>query len=411
MKKSCKNINITNPDTIRPYVEECLSRHKKKRKFWKLIQFWGPEFQTAVNRIAGYAAQTIADRVVPAFAPKSAVRMDSSSGKERLIGCETAMQQVFDYIAVRSCTEIWKRRCVPQQCSSIKGRGQIYGVNLIKSYIKQDNRAARYARKYRLRYTPKCKYFVKLDVRHCYQSISRALLIRLMEHDCKNQDILYLWKTLTNSYTRAAGCTGLLIGALPSQWAAQLVLSYLYRFTMAQDGPKHMLMFMDDMLIMGGNRRKLKKTVEKLIEYAKEKLGLTIKPHWHIKRLDHQPIDMMGFVVHGNGKVTIRAKNFVHARRMLLRQQRKPLVYSQAKRLVSYKGYFKYSDCWKLRKEMNLKSAFEQAQQTISNYERSKRNESILRHGTGENLVSAFAGRNSQRVPQKEYHAGGTVYI
>lgn len=350
-----------------------MSRHKKKRKFRKLIQHWGPDFQTAVNRISGYAAQAIANRTVPAFAPKSAVRMDSSSGKERLIGCETAMQQVFDYIAVRSCAEIWKRRYVLQQCSSIKGRGQVYGVDLIKNYIKQDNRAKAYARKHGIRYTSKCRYFVKLDVRHCYQSISRELLMRLLEHDCGNQDVLYLWETLTSSYARTAGCTGLLIGALPSQWAAQLVLSYLYRFTMTQDGPKHMVMFMDDMLLFGSNRRKLKKVIESLIEYAKEKLGLTIKPNWHIKRLDYEPVDMMGFVVHGNGKVTVRARNFIHARRMILRIQRegKPF-YGQAKRLVSYKGFFCHSNCRKAAKEMNLTKVFETVQKAVGEHERRK---------------------------------------
>lgn len=147
---------------------------------------------------------------------------------------------------------------------------------------------------------------------------------------------------------------------------------------MQQDGVSHMVMFMDDMMLMSGNRRKLKKAVERLICYTKEKLHLEIKPTWHIKKLSLEPIDMMGFVIHGNGKITIRAKNFIHARRMLLRQQREPLVYGQAKRLASYKGYFKYSDCRKLRKEMKLKSAFEQAQRTISDYERRKRNESLL---------------------------------
>lgn len=56
-------------------------------------------------------------------------------------------------------------------------------------------------------------------------------------------------------------------------------------------------------------------------------------------------IDMMGFVIYATGKVKIRARDYLRARRMMLRYERtKRMTLSQAKRLVSYKGFFKYSD-------------------------------------------------------------------
>lgn len=379
MKKSCKNIDITDKETIRPFIYECLKRHHRRYKFARMLRKIGAtDLNDATDKLARYAVKAIKVHNIPKFTPSTRERYDSTSEKRRLIGCECALQQIFDYIAVRSCAEIWKRRYVLQQCSSIKKRGQIYGVKMIQKYVLADIRAAKYARGHKRHYTPKCKYFVKLDVRHCYQSIDRALFMELFAHDCGNSDILYLWQSLLASYARADGCTGFLIGALPSQWAAQFMLSFLYRKGICISGVNHMVMFMDDMLLMGSNRRKLKRAAEVLSRYAETTLRLQIKPNWHIKKLANEPIDMMGFVIHHNGKITIRAKNFIHARRMLLRQQRKPLVYGQAKRLASYKGYFKYSDCRKLRREMRLKSAFEQAQKIISKRERSKKNEGLL---------------------------------
>lgn len=379
MKKSCKNIDITDEETVKPFIYECLKRHHRRYKFARMLRKIGAtDLNDATDKLARYAVKAIKVHNIPKFTPSTRERYDSTSEKRRLIGCECALQQVFDYIAVRSCAEIWKRRYVLQQCSSIKKRGQIYGVKMIQKYVLADIRATKYARRHKRHYTLKCKYFVKLDVRHCYQSIDRALFMELFAHDCGNSDILYLWQSLLTSYARADGCTGFLIGALPSQWAAQFMLSFLYREGIRLDGVNHMVMFMDDMLIMGSNRRKLKRGAEALSRYAETTLHLQIKPNWHIKKLANEPIDMMGFVIHHNGKITIRAKNFIHARRMLLRQQRKPLVYGQAKRLASYKGYFKYSDCRKLRKEMRLKVAFEQAQKIISKRERSKKNEGLL---------------------------------
>lgn len=64
----------------------------------------------------------------------------------------------------------------------------------------------------------------------------------------------------------------------------------------------HMVMFMDDMVLFSGNRRKLRQAVDSLIKYANDVLGLTIKPNWHIKKLADRGVDMMGYVVHSDGK-------------------------------------------------------------------------------------------------------------
>lgn len=382
MKKCCKNIDIKDVNTVKPFIRECIYRHKNKKKFKKLFKALNTnDLDEAVNKLASLTTSAIRTGTVPIFAPTYCVKLDSTCLKERLIGSETAYQQVFDYIVVRSCEELWRKRIVLQQCSSVKGRGQIYGVKMIRSYIVSDNKAFEYAKSNKLHYSRKCKYFVKLDVRHCYQSINHNILMNLLRHDIKNDDILYLWETLLKSYKTVDGCNGLLIGALPSQWAAQFMLSFLYRYAMNNGAVSHMVMFMDDMTLFSGNRRKLKYAVESLIKYASDILGLTIKPNWHIKKLVDCGVDMMGYVVHANGKITIRARNFIHARRLVLRYQRTgTLSYKQAKRLVSYKGFFKYSNCRKVSQQMRMSTVFQKAQSLIGRVERNKKNESLLRH-------------------------------
>ena len=68
---------------------------------------------------------------------------------------------------------------------------------------------------------------------------------------------------------------------------------------------------------------------------------MTIKPNWHIKKIRDEPIDMMGYVVHASGKLTMRARNFIHSRRLILRvQRRKKMSRMFASRLTSYKGFY-----------------------------------------------------------------------
>ena len=100
------------------------------------------------------------------------------------------------------------------------------------------------------------------------------------------------------------------------------------------------------------------------------------------------PVDMMGYVVYRNGKVRIRAKTFIHARRMALRINRSgSATLTQAQRLTSYKGCFLHSNCYGAWRKYKLEKAFMSAQTVISNYERSKTHVSLLRQQTRKSQI------------------------
>ena len=387
-KRCCKNIDITNVETITPFIEECFRRHKRRHDFRRLILEHGFTVKDyddmlqnengVLQRVSACLASEIAchikNRSIPAFKTWATKKYDFSSCKERLIGNETCLQRLYDYVAVRACAELWNRKLVENQCSSIPNRGQVYGMKLIRHYVLQDNRSMRYARKHGYRYTRKCKYFVKLDLKHCYESIDKELLMQRLTHDIKNEDILYLWKCLLDSYDGST--KGLLIGALPSQYLSQYMVAPIYRH--ASCNTSHMIIYMDDMLLFGSNRRKLLKTVKELIKWTFDNQHLRIKPNFSIKALDKEPVDMMGYVIHGNGKVTIREKSYMRLRRQVLRYANNHFMnYRQAKRIVSYKGFLKYSDCVKIKSPYY--KVIHKAQCLISDIERRKLNELCIR--------------------------------
>jgi len=400
MKKSCKDIDITNAETVYSWVFKCVKRHYKRYDFRKLLLKFGmteSDYEYLVNsydhsvlaypvmNISKYACKCIEERNIELPPVNIRVKKDTTTFKERLIGKESALQQVFDYIAVYSCDEIWKRRFVPQQCSSIKGRGPEYGMRIIRKNIIQDNRAIRYANKHNLKYASKCKYFVKLDAKKCYPNARKEILLKYLEHDCANKDILWLWDVLLSSHRVKIDGTneiyeGFMIGALPSMFGMQLLLSYIYRFVMSlsnvRRGKKikyvnHALLFMDDILLQSGNKKYLKSAVNKLTKYAFDNLGIIIKDNYSIKCLDHESIDMMGYVLDRRGIVTVRGRNFVHTRRLALRYQRNnTITINFARRIVSYKGRFKYSDTKKAAKKYNLNELFEKSASFISRHDR-----------------------------------------
>lgn len=407
--KALKKIDIKDPKTITPWVTDCVMRHYLRRDFYKLLAGYGlsrdeyriicrtydkPALMPYIKLLAQDLAQDIANRQLDLPPVRIRARVDPSSGKVREIGVEHARQQCLDYIAVYSSMEALNRRIVLQQASSIKGRGQIMGVNMIRSWIRKDDAAANYAVKHNQRYSRQCKYFVKLDIKKCFPSARYEAFLRLFKRDCANSDILWLWETLLTSH-RTGNYNGMMIGALPSCWAVQYMLSYAYRYliqiTRIRRGKpiravSHAIFFMDDMLLLGPNRKQLKAAVLQLERYMTDTMQLQLKPNWHIKqlstpaelqelaaisehdmRLKETAIDMMGYVIHGNGAVTIRRRIFRRLRRNLLRYHRLGHYnLKQAHRACSYKGYIIHTNSQKLRDMYKADEAMRAAALTIS---------------------------------------------
>ena len=409
MKRSAKNIDIQNQETCFPWVFECMWRHKKRHDFRKLLYKYGMSKECyelvmethdrelmvePVRKITEVCCEQIKAKQLKLPIIKVTRRRDPSSGKMRDIGVEAPLQQCLDYIARESSDEIFRRRIVLQQVSSIKKRGQLVGAKMIRSWLIKDNLAAMYAAKHGLKYTRKCKYFVKLDIRQCFPTADYHRFINLFSRDCGNNDIIWLWAALLESHHTILYRTGfdsqyflrqvegMMIGSLPSCWAVQYMLSFIYRYTTnltyTRRGENirmvnHALFFMDDLLLFGGNRYKLVKAVKLVIAECQRLLGFEIKPSWHVVNLDVDAVDMMGFVIHGNGKITIRGRVFVRARRNALRFRRRgKFTLPQARRACSYNGYFIHSDSTKAVKEYDIGKAVNKAAKMVSAYDKRK---------------------------------------
>ena len=436
MRRSCKDINLRDYKTVLPWVWDCIRRHYKRYDFRGMLAKNGISridyaracensdltiLAPAIKRIAKDAVQRIAERNLALPPIRNRKKMDASTGKERLIGCESAMQQVFDSIATYAVTDIWKRRIVWHQVSSIKGRGPLHGAKIIRKWVQDDNRAMRYAQAHGLAYTPVCKYHVKGDITKCFPSARYEIFMKFFRRDCGNEDLLWLWEELLKSH-RVDGYQGFMIGSNVSQWGMQYMLSFVYRYAMSlateRRGKRikmvnHAIFFMDDLELIGSNRKNLKTAMRKITKYAKDTFGLVIKVSWQIHELETHPIDMMGYVVHRNGKMTIRARVFIRGRRMVLRYHRlRKLTLEQARRLTSYKGNFKHANIRYVRErkdsdeKIDILTACDYAAGVISRYDREALYGSNIRPRTPAGEIHAAAGRASGCVDPRPSPAG-----
>ena len=305
-------------------------------------------------------------------------RIDGLSGKLRIIGIMSVKQQCYEHIIVGALMPLFNTKITPHQYASMEKRGQVAGMKKIRRWIRNDNWSAKCAREHGGSYSRKCTCFVKLDVTQCFPSITSKTVMRYLRHDIsKNSGLLWAVEELLKIHEQEG--RGLVIGSLLSQFICNYLLSFAYRHVMSLSKERrgkrvklvsHALFFMDDILLIGSDRRNLKMAVRSMIRFAKQEIGLIIKGNWHVKSLVLEPIDMMGYVIHSDGHVTIRARIFLRTRRAYLRATRRTMTVEFARRLMAYNGYFVHTASHDIRENLDVKRLRRIARRTIRKHDR-----------------------------------------
>ena len=368
MKRLCKDVDITDRGLISRAVYACLDKKYKRNDVVRYMSHVSGLKENQIRyiyfRYGKRGMYQIVELVITELQseivsesvsfPKIWYRekVDGSSGKVRRIGIQNVKQQLYDYIAVEGLKPVLKR-IGEFQYASIKGRGTTKGKEIISHWVR--NRDMR--------------YFVKLDVRKCFESIDHDLLMRFLEKHIKNEKLIWLIKTLIGSFER-----GLSIGSYLSQYLCNLYMSILYHYIMEElyktrrgkrvNLVRHCLIYMDDILMIGSQRRDMEKAVKQVIKKAEE-IGFEIKPNYQLKTIDGNCIDMMGFKIYRT-HTEIRGRISLRVRRSF-RRARKRITLRIAKKCVSYYGYLKHTDSKRIQRKWKVRSILRKCKGVIRN--------------------------------------------
>lgn len=388
MKTYCKKIDITDPEQISGFIFQCMSRRWKENGFVELLELYGGMTKEQVlqdaaaqdyNRLLK-ATQGIAEEVARRIREKrlelrplrTFKRRDGLSGKIRDLCQATAMQQCMDYVAVGAMGELFDAKIGVFQCASIVGRGQEYGKKHLEKWIRRDKKA---------------RYVRKGDIQKCYASLKPATILKLLQRDIhKNETLLWFVQALLR--THEAVTPGLAIGSYLSQWLCNYALSYMYRYIESLERVRrkrngevqrrklvrHVLFYMDDFVMIGSREADVEKAMKMVEAWALEHLGIRIKEHWGKIDLKQGAVDIMGFVVGYKG-TKIRRRIYRRIRRQFLRAARNLhtlgyIPHWRARKISSYKGYFKHTNTRTATKRIDAWAICRAAQKSISRVDR-----------------------------------------
>ena len=151
-------------------------------------------------------------------------------------------------------------------CGSVPGRG--------------DKRIRKAVTKLIRKRPEKARYVAKMDVHHFYQSIDHDELKRILRKKIKDKKALWLCDVIIDSCE-----SGIPIGNYTSQWFCNLFLEDLDHKIKAFLGKDYgYYRYVDDMVIIGPNKRKLHKC-RKMIQEELQKKKLEMKQDWQVFRM------------------------------------------------------------------------------------------------------------------------------
>lgn len=263
---------------------------------------------------------------------KSKTVIDSSSGKKRnVMEPKFFPDQIIHHALCLAINPVLRKSEYEWSCGAIESKGGLLASQKLRNKFSKEK---------------KLRYFVKLDIVHYYENVDHQVLKNQLARKIKDKKILDLCSEIIDSVPQ-----GLPIGNYTSQCFANFYLTVADHYIKEILKVDTHIRYMDDMVWVDTNKRKLKKAVKQFESWIGETLHLQL----HVERVKilnisrndddkggSSPIDFVGYK-HYRKHTTIRKRIFKRIRRLLLRM-RYLINPGRWQRLMSYLGYLKYSN-------------------------------------------------------------------
>nr|DAD88785.1 MAG TPA: hypothetical protein [Podoviridae sp. ctzMH52] len=263
--------------------------------------------------------------------PREMMIRDKCSGKERRIQMVPYFPDgLVHQLCVAAMRDVLMRGMYRWSCASIPGRGNRCAANYVRRALNRDAKGT--------------KYCLKMDIRQYYPSMDRTRLLRALGRKIKDRRFLRLLEDILWS----TGEGGLAIGYYLDQWLANFYLEELDRLILRQPGVKYYVRNMDDMVILGPNKRKLHRARKAVAEYLSVRCGMCLKGDWQVFPVSARPIDFVGYRFYRD-HTTMRRRNFLRMTRQCRRAQKrvkegKAIPRRMAAGILSRCGQLKHCD-------------------------------------------------------------------
>lgn len=255
---------------------------------------------------------------------------DCSCMKERLITVPKFFpDQILHWVVILVVEPILKRGMYRFTCGSVPSRGGMEAKKFVEKALKDE----------------KVRYVAKLDISKFFNSVKPSILIGMFRRKIKDEKVINLiGKILEN------GGECLPIGYYTSQWFSNFFLEGFDHFVKEVLKVKYYVRYVDDMVLLDTNKRKLRRAIEEMEKYLYG-IGLKLKANRQVWKVHSRPIDFVGFRFYKN-KTLLRKKIFFRlCRRVRKIEKTGYITVNQAQGILSLLGWLSHINGCKFYKE------------------------------------------------------------
>lgn len=319
---------IINIDNIKLAVKNAAKAGNKKRRRKK--QKFLEDIDRTAKQIQEYLLHYENDR-------HSQIEIyDGISRKKREIIVPTFRELAVQHAIIQVMKPIFLHGAYEHSYAAIPSKGSHLGKKHLEKWIRND---------------PKhCKYVLKMDIHHFFPSIPHNQLKANLSKIIRDELTLNLLFKIIDVSNK-----GIPLGFYTSQWLSNWYLKNLDHYIKEKLKAVHYIRYMDDMVVLGSNKRELHKMRVKISEYLAE-IGLELKSNWQVYRFDYtrngrnygRDIDFMGFRFFRK-KTTMRRSIMLKATRTAKRmaKKEKPTIYD-IRKMLSYLGWITHTNTYRM---------------------------------------------------------------
>lgn len=246
--------------------------------------------------------------------------------KRRIIKPDYVPEQIIHHAIVQVIGPIIYNSSYQYSCGSMPNRGGTHGKKYIEKYMRK--------------HSEDCRYVLKLDIRHFFESIDHDILLDRCYKYFHDPKFNRLMERIIRVYHSSEGENkGLPIGYYTSQWLANWYLQDLDNYIKQTLRVGCYVRYMDDLVIFSSSKTRLH-TIKTLVEkFLKNRLKLSINRKWQIFPLISRPLDFMGFKFYPNRTVLRKTILFRATRKA---KKMHEVTWYNSSQMLSYLGWFKH---------------------------------------------------------------------
>lgn len=281
--------------------------------------------------------------------------------KTRLICVSDFRDRIVHHALVNILQPIFEPKFIHDSYASRKGKGTLAALERFDQFKRKVtmNGKTRADEKNR---DDVIGYVLKADIRQYFQSVDHDILLSIIARHVKDEDVLWLTKTILDNYESEKRKKGMPLGNWTSQFFANIYLNELDQYIKHKLKAKYYIRYVDDFVILHQSRELLQQHCRKIKEFVNQ-LHLELHPDkCKIIQLSHG-VGFLGFKVFYHHKL-VRRRNLRKVRNRLkeaiIDYQKGSLDASDVIDVLhGWKAYAMHGNTYRLRERLHAEISVE----------------------------------------------------